>query len=89
MYLDKCQYKELLNPHRYEFTGPCVVTGKPYTVTIPDLELFRLRQGVHIQDACITLSADDREFILTGISPEGWDQMFNIEEEEENDELDS
>ena len=88
MYIDQCQYKELFNPHRYQFTGPCVITGNPHTVTIPGPALFRLRQGDHIQNACPTLSEDDQEFILTGVSPEGWDQMFNFEEEED-DELDS
>ena len=29
-----------------------------------------------VQNAFPDLSADDREFILTGITPEEWDQIF-------------
>ena len=75
MYINQCQYKELFDPHRYQFTGPCTITGKPYTVTIPAPALFRLRQGDYIQNACPMLPPGDREFILTGTSPEGWDQL--------------
>jgi hypothetical protein len=32
--------------------------------------------GMLIQDAFPMLSADEREFIKTGITPEEWDQMF-------------
>ena len=79
MYINRCQHEEIYEPeHAYRFTGPCVVTGKPYTVTIPGPALFRLRQGDYIQDACPMLSPEDREFILTGTSPEGWNQMFNF-----------
>ena len=39
--------------------------------------------GAYIQDAMPHLSADDREFLLTGITKEEWDSMFN--EEDEND----
>ena len=84
LYLDThCTYEEAYQPeHVYVFTGPCVVTGKPYTVTIPGAALFRLRQGEHIQDALRMLSADDREFVLSGTSPEGWTQMFGEDDDD-------
>ncbi len=79
MYIDQCTYEEMHEPeHAYRFTGPCAVTGKAYTVTIPGPDLFRLRQGVFIQEACPTLSPGDREFVLSGISPEGWEQTFKV-----------
>jgi hypothetical protein len=78
-YLNRCSYQELTNPHRYVFTGPCAVTGKPYSVTIPGPELFALNQGAHVQTACPSLSAEDREFIISGTSPEGWKQLFGDE----------
>jgi len=34
-----------------------------------------------IQDAFPALSSDDREFILTGITPEEWQEIFGDEEE--------
>jgi len=83
MYLNKCECKEVFEPHRYYFTGPCSITGKSYTVAVSGKCLYNLRQGMHIQDAMPALSAGDREFLLTGISPEGWDQMFGDYDDEE------
>ena len=37
-----------------------------------------------IQRAFPNLSADDREFILTGITPEEWLQAFGSEDDEED-----
>lgn len=71
-----CHYEEKLNPHVYVFTGRCLITVKPYTVTVPAEGLYQYRQGVHIQKALPDLSAEDREFLMTGLSPEGWDLMF-------------
>ena len=39
----------------------------------------------HIQNAFPRISAEDREFIITGTTPEEWDELFS-EEDEENDE---
>ena len=33
--------------------------------------------GTLIQDAMPNISADEREFIMTGITPEEWDSAFN------------
>lgn len=80
----KRSYTEKYEPeHVYVFTGPCVVTKKPYTVTVPAEALFALNQGEHVQVACPTLGADDREFILNGVSPEGWKQVFGEEDDDE------
>lgn len=77
-YIDThCTYEEVYSPaHVYIFTGPCAVTGNPYTVRIPAQALFAYRRGAYIQDAMYMLSAGDREFVLSGVSPEGWRQMF-------------
>lgn len=36
-----------------------------------------------IQDAFPHLSADEREFLLTGITPEEWDELYKEVEDEE------
>lgn len=33
-------------------------------------------QGLLIQEALEFLSADEREFLLTGLTPDEWDKMF-------------
>lgn len=60
----------------YIFTGPCVITKELHSVTIPGPELYAYRQGVKIQDALKSVNAGDREFLMTGISPKGWEQTF-------------
>ena len=80
-YLDQCECEETFeNGHEYVFTGPCVVTGKPYTVKVKGEDLYRYRNGAYIQNAFQYLSPDDREFLMTGISPEGWKETFREEE---------
>jgi hypothetical protein len=81
-----CTCTEQHSPtHTYTFTGPCVVTGKPYSVTVPADGLFRYRQGAHVQDAFPGLSPAAREFLISGFSPEGWDATFNDGDDDGDD----
>lgn len=63
--------------HLYHFTGPYFDSAGSHTVTIKGPDLFKYRQGTHIQEAFPYLSDDDREFLMSGFSPEGWKKMFN------------
>lgn len=56
--------------------GQCRVTRKPYQVVLPTEGLNRWLQGDLIQVALPGVSADDREFLVSGTSPEGWAKMF-------------
>lgn len=77
-----CKYTEKYLPeHTYTFTGPCIVTGKEVSVTVKAEELYAYRQGLSIQDAFQSLDADDREFLISGISSEGWEKTFALDEE--------
>jgi hypothetical protein len=71
--------------HFYHFTGKCIVTGKKVTVKVPGQGLFAYRQGALIQDAFPNMSKDDREFLISGISKEGWDKTFTDEDTEEEE----
>ena len=55
------------------------ITGETVSREI-DVERHALERfeagGILIQDAFPNISADDREFILTGITPEEWDAHF-------------
>lgn len=78
-----CTYTEQYEPeHTYTFTGPCIVTGKPYSVTVKAAELYQYRRGAYAQDAFKSLSADDREFLISGSSPEGWKLLWGNDEDE-------
>ena len=63
-----------------EVTGTCGVTQKPYSVQVPKENIqgyikWRNRE-MKIQDALPNMSRDDREFLISGTSPEGWKIMF-------------
>ena len=63
-------------------------TGKVHTLDIPVTEeqLQRWENGALIQNAMPNLTPDQREFIMTGITAEEWDNAFaNMEDEEDED----
>jgi hypothetical protein len=43
-------------------------------------QLTDWERGKHIQDAMPQVSADDREFIVSGCTKEDWDKLFPPEE---------
>ena len=80
-YIDRCSYTEKYEPeHTYTFTGPCQVTGSPHAVTVLGSELFAYRQTNRIMEFK-SLSADDREFLISGTSPLGWKVLFGEHDE--------
>lgn len=59
------------------------LTGVTHTREIPitEADLIRLQDPtLLIQQAVPSLSADDREFLVTGATPEEWDEAFGEEE---------
>lgn len=65
------------NGNTLTISGPCIVTGETYTVTCSIEGFNKWRQGELIQNALPSLSADDREFLISGISPKGWEITFS------------
>ncbi len=62
--------------HYYKFTGPCIVTGEEYSVTVQGSELFQMRKTDSMM-ALKSLDSGDREFLISGTSPKGWDKLFS------------
>lgn len=65
------------------------VSGKEHTREIPvdTIKYLNWTRGNIpglIQDIFPELSADDREFLMTGITPEEWDDIFGEPEAEED-----
>lgn len=62
-------------------------SGRTHEMEIPltneefEAATLRWESGVLIQDAFPTLSIDQREFLLTGMTPEEWDEYEDDEEE--------
>lgn len=72
-----------VTPDTYVCQGKCVLSGREYTTApFPASALYLYQSGLGlVQDIFHDLSADDREFIMSGISPEAWDETFSDEEE--------
>jgi hypothetical protein len=86
MYADNCcTYEETLKDgvQGYVFTGQCIQTKKQYSVFVPGANLYKYRQGAAIQEAFPNMPREDREFLMSGVSPEGWKLLFSGEEDEE------
>jgi hypothetical protein len=60
----------------FKIGGKCRVTGKYYEVFVNKTDYIAWQYGKNAQDAFPYLTASDREFIITGFSPEGWDLIF-------------
>jgi hypothetical protein len=56
-------------------------TGEHHTwnIAVNEQQLSAWRSGQLIQDAMPHLTDDEREFILSGILPDQWDQLFGKE----------
>lgn len=60
-------------------TATCVVTKKPYSVVVKRSAYNKWQSGILAQNAFPDLSLEDREFLISGTSPEGWNKMFGEE----------
>ncbi len=59
-------------------TKTSMFTGKEHTLEIPVTEdqLNAWKNGKLIQDAMPNLTPDQREFLMTGSTPQEWDSIF-------------
>ena len=62
-----------------------------YPMSIIDFEeqLDQWRAGTYIQKAFWMLTAGEREFMMTGTTPEEWEAMFGFPEDDEYEEDDA
>lgn len=58
------------------------LTGKVNTldIDVTEAQMQAWKDGELIQRAMPNVSADDREFIMTGYTPESWDALFADED---------
>ena len=61
------------------------LTGVTRTMDLPItlVQILAWQHGKLVQEAFPQLNADQREFIMTGISAEEWDEIFAEEERQE------
>jgi len=51
-------------------------------INVTEEQINRWQAGELIQDVMPNLSADDREFLMTGSTPDEWDEVFGGDEDE-------
>lgn len=58
------------------------LTGRSSEMDLPvtEEEIARWRGGELVQDVWPSLSPDQREFLITGSTPEEWDEVFGEED---------
>lgn len=68
-------------------TRKSLISGEVHhrEIQVSSDQLDKWKSGQNIQEACPDLSADDREFIMTGSIPEEWDSL-TMDEEIDDDE---
>ena len=54
-------------------------------IDVTQEQLALWESGMLIQEAMPNIGSDEREFIMTGITPQEWDNAMGIDEEEEDD----
>lgn len=61
-----------------QVTKTSKMTGKEHTreIAITPDQMARWKAGAFIQDVCPHLSPDDREFLISGTTPEEWEATF-------------
>ena len=64
-------------PGHLKVVGTCSISGEEHAIEIPAEGFTRWQSGTLIQVALPNLSPDDREFLMSGITPAAWDQIFN------------
>jgi hypothetical protein len=62
-------------------TKTSILSGKTRTkqINVNQSQIDKWVAGMLIQDAMPDVSVDEREFIMTGSTPEEWDLYFNEE----------
>ena len=68
-----------------KITKTSTLTGNENTMEleITEEQMFNWRQGMLIQLAMPHLKPEEREFLISGTTPEDWDKLFPKEDEEE------
>lgn len=60
-------------------SGTCTVTGKLYEVTVPRSRYDEWRAGALIQNVLPHHTPDEREFLITKLTPDEFEQLFGEE----------
>ena len=66
-------------------TSPLSGATRTLDLDVTQEQIDKWQAGAYIQDVMSHLSAEDREFIISGIVPMEWNAAFSKEEDDEED----
>jgi len=72
------QHRTNTNTH-VTYSKICEVTGKKYEVTITLGQENKWQNGAYLQNICSELDSNQREFLISGMTPWEWDKIFGDE----------
>jgi hypothetical protein len=64
-------------------SGTCVFSKKPHSLTVSKKGFEAYKAGEYIQRALPEVPNEEREFLISGASPEGWKLVFGDGGEDE------
>ena len=74
-------FVRLLDRVGMEVFRQCKITGEEYSVQMMTDDFIAWRDdGVLVQDALPYLSAEEREFLVSGINPTEWSELYEEDE---------
>ena len=74
-------FVRLLDRVGMEVFRQCKITGEEYSVQMMTDDFIAWRDdGVLVQDALPYLSAEEREFLVSGINPTEWSELYDEDE---------
>ena len=73
--------RTIVNTNRVRTTGICSVTKEEYAVEVDTAAWLRWQSGELIQVAMPNLNDDQREFLMSGITPAEWETIFEEPED--------
>lgn len=84
-FLPSEDYKNKTDIHAKNMSGDKVVLTVTHIYDKCQKALWEYNKGTHIQHAFDFLTADERNFMQTGLTSEEWDALFPEEEESEEE----
>lgn len=64
-------------------TRTSIMSGKAHQMDLPitQAQIAAYNRGTLVQDAFPNLSPEEREFLMTGVTPEEWHSVFGSEDD--------
>lgn len=66
-------------------TIPCLHCGESATFAMTEEQFNRFKSGEHVQNIFPDWSPEDREMLISGTCPAGWEEMWAEDEDEDYD----